>query len=375
MENKEEQVYEPIVWEAPTKVKDAYVILPDGTELIVTPAKYEGRTPINDVNLNKMDEAIAYLFENGVGGGGGDNTPIGTIFAYGGENAPEGYLLANGQEVSRTEYVDLFNVYGTTYGEGNGSTTFNVPDYRDRVPVGLNVNTEYFNSLGKKGGEANHTLTIAEMPSHNHVNIEVGGNYLTAWNNKTGNASIFSLESLSSSNGTANQNNFATGMNGGNQPHNNLQPYIVTNYIIKATKVTPTQAEVEDSLESNSTTNAPSVHAVNETLNGTILWSNIDTTKDFAATTLTIENLSEYNLLEIYYNATKSDNLENCNKFRNKVGNGTLLCTSSQTNTGVNFSRKIIIATSNTIDIDRAIQAGIGGFNENLIPTRVVGYK
>ena len=251
-----------------------------------------GGTPINDTNLNKMDEAIAYLFENGVGGGGGDNTPIGTIFAYGGDTAPEGYLLANGQEVSRTEYVDLFNVYGTTYGEGNGSTTFNVPDYRDRVPVGLNVNTEYFNSLGKKGGEYSHTLTIAEMPTHRH---DVFGN--------PNEGSIAGVGFNTTVVGNNNFNGMAeASFSGGNQPHNNLQPFIVTNYIIKATKVTPTQAEVEDSLESNSTTNAPSVHAVNEALNGTVLYENADGSNE----TITLnDSASNYKYVEIYFKTSE----------------------------------------------------------------------
>lgn len=222
-----------------------------------------GAKPINKTNLNKMDEAIAYLFENGTGGGG-DNTPIGTVFAYGGETAPNGYLLANGQAISRTEYADLFKVYGTTYGEGDGNTTFNLPDFRDKVPVGLNVNTEYFNMLGKTGGEYEHTLTLGELPSHSpsiNMSSAVGSNYDTV---VAGNTFVGGSTTVANTLGE-------------NQPHNNLQPYIVTNYIIKATKVTPTQAEVEDSLESNSTTNAPSIHAVNEALLDSLYYKDGDT--------------------------------------------------------------------------------------------------
>lgn len=62
--------------------------------------------------------------------------PIGGVIPFAGQNAPTGYLMCYGQEVSRTEYSDLFNIIGTTYGEGDGSTTFNVPDLRDKFTQG-----------------------------------------------------------------------------------------------------------------------------------------------------------------------------------------------------------------------------------------------
>lgn len=66
--------------------------------------------------------------------------PIGTIIAYSGSTAPDGWLLCQGQEISRTEYVDLFAVIGTKFGPGDGSSTFNVPDLSESV---LAVGTEY----------------------------------------------------------------------------------------------------------------------------------------------------------------------------------------------------------------------------------------
>ena len=62
--------------------------------------------------------------------------PTGGIIPFAGQNAPTGYLMCNGQEVSRTEYSYLFDIIGTTYGEGDGSTTFNVPDLRDKFTQG-----------------------------------------------------------------------------------------------------------------------------------------------------------------------------------------------------------------------------------------------
>lgn len=62
--------------------------------------------------------------------------PIGTIFAFAGNNIPSGYLPCNGSEISRTTYADLFNVIGTTYGSGDGSTTFNLPNLTDKFIQG-----------------------------------------------------------------------------------------------------------------------------------------------------------------------------------------------------------------------------------------------
>lgn len=79
--------------------------------------------------------------------------------------APEGYLLEDGSAVSRTTYAELFSVIGTTYGSGDGSTTFNLPDSRGRVTVNQNSSDTQFATIGAKYGEKTHTMTIAEMPN------------------------------------------------------------------------------------------------------------------------------------------------------------------------------------------------------------------
>jgi hypothetical protein len=71
--------------------------------------------------------------------------PPGVILDYGGATAPSGFLLCDGAAVSRTEYVALFDAIGTTYGAGDGSTTFNVPDFRGRVAVGVGTHTDVNN--------------------------------------------------------------------------------------------------------------------------------------------------------------------------------------------------------------------------------------
>jgi hypothetical protein len=86
--------------------------------------------------------------------------PTGGMMMWGTASAPTGYLLCNGAAVSRSTYSALFAVLGTTYGSGDGSTTFNLPDFRDRFPVG--AGTTY--SANSTGGSANATLV-----SHTHT--------------------------------------------------------------------------------------------------------------------------------------------------------------------------------------------------------------
>lgn len=95
----------------------------------------------------------------------GDFVPAGTVFPFAGQTIPNGFVLCQGQELSRTTYKRLFDAIGTTYGSGDGSTTFNVPNLSGTFPLGAN-NTY---KLGQKGGEEKHTLTTAEMPSHTHT--------------------------------------------------------------------------------------------------------------------------------------------------------------------------------------------------------------
>lgn len=94
----------------------------------------------------------------------------GAIEAYGGATAPLGTLLCNGQAVSRSTYADLFAVIGTTFGPGNGSTTFNVPDLRGRFPLGK-ADSGTGDELGETGGQIDHTHT---GPSHTHTNPNTG---------------------------------------------------------------------------------------------------------------------------------------------------------------------------------------------------------
>lgn len=91
--------------------------------------------------------------------------PAGIVMPFAGSTAPQGYLLCDGSAVSRTDYADLFAAIGTTYGAGDGSTTFNVPDLSGRVVLGVSQS----HALGSTGGEATHVLTEQELPAHSHT--------------------------------------------------------------------------------------------------------------------------------------------------------------------------------------------------------------
>jgi len=148
--------------------------------------------------------------------------PAGVIEMFGGSTAPTGYLLCDGSAVSRTTYSKLFTAIGTTYGSGDGSTTFNVPNLKGKVAVGKDSADTSFDALGETGGEKTHTLTVTEMPSHRHT-YQLPNN--SDPNFMTG-GGIYNVKVVD----TTSQNTSSTG---GGGSHNNLQPYIVLNYIIK----------------------------------------------------------------------------------------------------------------------------------------------
>lgn len=186
----------------------------------------------------------------------GEPEKVGVIKMFSGSVPPLGWMLCNGTAISRIKYSKLFNVIGTTYGSGDGETTFNLPNLKGKTIVGLDETDNDFKTLGKIGGEKTHKLTIQEMPSHFHANEytfeETPG---TGWSYRV---------RRGGSEGTTDGS--GDGLTGGNQAHNNLQPYIVLNYIIKVVETKNLQAQVVDSLEGDSTSASPSVRAVNEGL-------------------------------------------------------------------------------------------------------------
>lgn len=152
--------------------------------------------------------------------------PAGTIAAFGGAIAPPGWLLFDGSAISRTAYPALFAAIGTTYGAGNGSTTFNLPA-PGRVLVARVPGDTDFGTLGKTGGAKTHTLSAAEMPQHTH-GLRASGDEAAGYSLGTGGGFTNRPLITGAYAGTA-----ETGPSGSTKAHNNLQPYLVVNYIIK----------------------------------------------------------------------------------------------------------------------------------------------
>jgi len=154
-----------------------------------------------------------------------DVLPIGSILPWVSNSTPNKYLICDGTTFDGRAYPGLSAILLDTYGLRNGNN-FKLPDLRGKIPVGLGTdvrdvsgNTATF-TLGTSGGEYKHKLTIAEMPSHNH-DIAT----------RVTSANTFEMPATDSNGAT---NTYPTLSAGGDLPHNNIQPYLVTNYIIKA---------------------------------------------------------------------------------------------------------------------------------------------
>ncbi|OJV14651.1 MAG: phage tail protein [Dyadobacter sp. 50-39] len=155
--------------------------------------------------------------------------------------APKGWALANGQFLPINQNQALFALLGTTFG-GNGQTTFALPDFRGKVP--LHVGNGF--NLGQAGGEVAHTLNINEMPQHTHVlqaidNGSANSNVTDPTGNSFSNSQPSNLYSNAINNNLLSLRPGTVTSVGGSQPHNNMQPYLVINFIIALQGIFPSQ--------------------------------------------------------------------------------------------------------------------------------------
>jgi len=153
--------------------------------------------------------------------------PVGSIVLYGVATAPTGWILCDGSAVSRSDQALLFAVIGTTYGVGDGSSTFNVPDLRGRVPVGRDSGQTEFDAMAETGGAKTHTLTTAELASHNHGGVS--GDYML-----TDGSAVGGVIGAGFTTYVGQSKSGVTASSGSGASHNNLQPYLIVNFIIKA---------------------------------------------------------------------------------------------------------------------------------------------
>jgi microcystin-dependent protein len=205
-----------------------------------TPADRTVALAANGVTLAKLAREGApgqVLMSNGPGGDPSyqplpAGVPAGTVVPFAGTAEPAGWLFAAGQAVSRSAFAALFAAIGTTFGGGDGTTTFNLPDLRGRVAAGRdNMNGTAAGrltaggagiagtTLGAAGGSEIHTLTVAQMPVHAHSQSGVVGGQ----NYALGSTYPDGPYTIGGSTGTA----------GGGQPHPNAQPTLVLNFIVK----------------------------------------------------------------------------------------------------------------------------------------------
>jgi len=164
----------------------------------------------------------------------GITTITGEIRMWATGTAPTGWQLCDGTQLNRTSESALFAVIGTTFGVGNGSTTFHVPNFQGRLPIGVGTSSATGATawaLAEAGGEETHTLTTAEMPAHSHAELFNTG----SGSNNSGDYPFGRDDSGQNVRGdSTNDNSAVSNQNtGGGNAHNNMSPVMGINFIIK----------------------------------------------------------------------------------------------------------------------------------------------
>ena len=178
---------------------------------------------------------------------------VGEIRMFAGNFAPEGWAFCNGAVLNIADNEVLFTLIGTTYG-GDGQNTFALPDFRGRAPISVN-NNSYATQIGETGGTEKVTLTVSQMPAHNHA-MQVAN---TPGTTNTPSNTVMPAKGAdlvfpgatkqikTFADAGTDINNKKTVPNqpvsfvGGSQPHDNVKPYVCINYIICLVGIYPSQ--------------------------------------------------------------------------------------------------------------------------------------
>jgi microcystin-dependent protein len=213
-----------------------------GTSSIPTPSS-------GDIIFNTVDST--FYGSDGTtwtafGGGSGASVPTGAISAYAGTTAPTGYLLCNGAAVSRTTYAALFAVIGTSFGQGDGSSTFNLPDFRGQFLRGRdggagkdpNASTRIAMNTGGNTGDAIGSVQGHAFQTHTHIQDAHSHGFSYAFSNDGGGSVVRSGATVVGSGSTGsttatNQNAQASGTNSQASTSETRPLNAYVNYLIK----------------------------------------------------------------------------------------------------------------------------------------------
>lgn len=186
-----------------------------------------------------MQELMEYIVDLFAGGNVGRS--IGEIIMFPTSSPPEKWLVCDGSAISRTIYAELFTVLSTDYGAGDGTTTFNIPDFRDVSPMGIGT---VVGGFGAVQGALQVTLDTTQIPAHNHAVTDPGHNHAPLGaavfqTSNSGGSTAFEVDiagqtRVQGATTATNTTGITVNNTGGGLPHDNLHPVIGTSFLIYA---------------------------------------------------------------------------------------------------------------------------------------------
>ena len=164
---------------------------------------------------------------------------VGEIRMFAGNFAPVGWAFCNGAQLAISENEVLFQLIGTTYG-GDGQTTFNLPDLQSRVPVHMGTGGGSSYIIGQNGGVEQVTLTVNQIPGHSHI-PQCSSAAATNAGAQNDVWAVVGNSQYSAGAPSVTMSPDALAVSGGSQPHDNMVPYLVINFIISLFGIFPSQ--------------------------------------------------------------------------------------------------------------------------------------